>query len=419
MKQKLPHQVQHVHLESNPLFPDLNTENQGIYLVFWWREIPLGHGYLVANIKVSEMDYYKKLIHFIGPTLEYYDRIQGLGNDNNWEQLLLQKKFKEWELWMQNIFSPFTSRIIQKVVPISVVICTRNRAHDLHLCLNSLMNMNSQPEEIIIIDNAPNDESTKALVGGFEKVKYFKEPRAGLSFARNLGIKKCSNGIIAFTDDDVEVHKDWAFRIWETFHFNQNLFGITGLVLPKELDTPAQLIFEKSRTFNRGYMDLEFGAVFWNKTLSEGPPVWKIGAGANMAFKKEIFESVGDFDIKLGAGASGCSEDSEMWFRILNKGYEMAYCPRAIVFHKHRKTMEELKSQAFQYMKGHIVAALVQQQQNPKAGYKKYIYNTLPRYYLSKVFRKWKNINQILPDIWNEVSGIKAGLVFYYKNKSA
>ena len=418
MKKKLPHQVLHVYLESNPLFPVLNTENQGIYLVFWWREIPLGHGYLVANLKVSEMDYYKKLIHLIRPTLEYYAEIQGLGIDTNWEQLILQKKFKEWKAGMENIFTLYTSGIVPAVVPISVVICTRNRASDLNLCLNSILNMNSQPSEIIIIDNAPSDESTADLVRGFEKVKYFKEPRTGLSFARNLGIKKCSNAILAFTDDDVVVHKDWAYRIWKTFDSNQNLFGVTGLVLPKELDTPAQLIFEKSRTFNRGYVDLEFGAVYWKKTLSKGPPVWKIGAGANMAFKKEIFESVGDFDVKLGAGASGCSEDSEMWFRILNKGYELAYCPRAIVFHKHRKTMAELKSLAFQYMKGHIVAALVQQQQNPKAGYRKYIYITLPRYYLSKILRKWKNINQTLPDIWIEISGIKAGLVFYYKNKS-
>ncbi|MEX2511425.1 MAG: glycosyltransferase family A protein [Cyclobacteriaceae bacterium] len=415
MNEKYPYQVSHLSLENLTTPTLFDTENQGIYLIFWWKEIPLGHGIFDPNTRVSENDFNNKLIESIIPTLEFYFSKQNSLKNCNWELMILEGRIKDWEACMENLFSPWTTAAFPAQVPISVVICTRNRSNDLKRCLDSIMKMDSLPAEIIIIDNAPKDESTAELVKNFEKVKYFKEPRPGLSFARNRGVLESTHSIIAFTDDDVEVHKDWAFRVWETFGSNEKLFAITGLVLPKELKTSAQVVFEKSWTFNRGYKDKEYDATYWEKTLSIGPPVWKIGAGANMAFKKEIFESLGLFDVKLGAGASGCSEDSEMWYRILNHNYELAYCPRAVVLHKHRHKMNELKSQIFQYMKGHVVAALVQQGQNKKAGYTKYIYYKLPRYYLNKILHKSKNFGRNLKSVWNEINGIQAGISFYFK----
>jgi len=50
-------------------------------------------------------------------------------------------------------------------------------------------------------------------------------------------------------------------------------------------------------------------AAFFGPQVAYGVPVWAIGAGANMAFRREAFERVGVFDERLGAGATGCSED--------------------------------------------------------------------------------------------------------------
>jgi len=96
--------------------------------------------------------------------------------------------------------------------------------------------------------------------------------------------------------------------------------------------------------------------------LQPGPPlpVWRIGAGANMAFSRNVFSRIGLFDERLGAGASGCSEDSEFWYRMLAAGMAIAYQPRAVVWHSHRVDRDAFGSQMKQYMRGHVAALLVQ-----------------------------------------------------------
>ena len=79
-----------------------------------------------------------------------------------------------------------------------------------------------------------------------------------------------------------------------------------------------------------------------------------------MAFRREAFERVGLFDERLGAGAAGCSEDSELWYRLLAEGHQCRYAPTAVVFHYHRTHWEELRHQTYSYMRGHVAALFFQ-----------------------------------------------------------
>jgi GT2 family glycosyltransferase len=148
-----------------------------------------------------------------------------------------------------------------------------------------------------------------------------------------------------------------------------------------------------------------------------GPPVWRIGAGANMAFRKEVFDEVGLFDIRLGAGASGCSEDSEMWYRILLKGHEILYTPRTIVYHRHRQDFKALYKQMFSYMRGFAAAALIQQQQHEEAGYRKHIFRVMPRYYYFLLLRGFPLYRLRFRTVLSEIRGFTSGIIFYMKNK--
>lgn len=56
--------------------------------------------------------------------------------------------------------------------------------------------------------------------------------------------------------------------------------------------------------------------------------------GTNMSFKREVFETVGGFDPRLGPGASGFSEDTEFSMRVRNAGYKIGYTPDAVVYHE-------------------------------------------------------------------------------------
>jgi GT2 family glycosyltransferase len=96
------------------------------------------------------------------------------------------------------------------------------------------------------------------------------------------------------------------------------------------------------------------------RTRARGMPVWDIGAGANMAVRRRAFELVGPFDVRLGAGAAGCSEDTELWYRLLAEGWKCRYEPTAVVFHHHRSETTALEEQAFHYLRGHTAALWVQ-----------------------------------------------------------
>jgi GT2 family glycosyltransferase len=79
-----------------------------------------------------------------------------------------------------------------------------------------------------------------------------------------------------------------------------------------------------------------------------------------MAFRRNAIETVGPFDERLGAGAAGCSEDSEIWYRVLAAGLRCVYYPEAVVYHHHRHQEEQLRAQIRAYQRGHVAALFVQ-----------------------------------------------------------
>jgi glycosyltransferase involved in cell wall biosynthesis len=279
-----------------------------------------------------------------------------------------------------------------------------------------LSTLTCKASEVIVVDNCPDDSTSKDVVKQFKDYIYILEPRVGLDFARNTGIIHVNSPVLAFLDDDVVVHPLWIYNIWQTFN-DSSIAAMTGLIIATELKTEAQVIFEKHWSFNRGYINKIYDDNYFKSTFSIGPPVWKIGAGANMAFRTKVFDKVGLFDEILGPGAAGCNDDSEMWFRILANGFKIHYNPRAIVFHEHRSTIKELKSQIYYYMRGFVTAALLQQRQHQKIGYKKHIFLVKPIYYLKLIRRGFPNYDNRYSTLTVELKGMISGLFYYYRNK--
>jgi cellulose synthase/poly-beta-1,6-N-acetylglucosamine synthase-like glycosyltransferase len=209
----------------------------------------------------------------------------------------------------------------------SIVICTRERSESLRRCLESL---SSHAGEIIVVDNAPTTDATRLLVSEFPNVRYVMEPRGGLSHARNRGVRESEGAIIAFTDDDVTVSPSWVAELVRPFE-NPRVECTTGLVLPAELNTHAQALFENWQSLHRGYEQQMFDSAWLASSRGHMAPVWDIGAGANMAIRRSAFAQHGLFDTRLGAGASGCSEDSEFWDRVLAAGGSCVYTPSCII----------------------------------------------------------------------------------------
>ncbi|MBV6624303.1 MAG: glycosyltransferase [Rivularia sp. (in: Bacteria)] len=426
-----PWKILHINL-NNPLpnfsedFYDINIAGYSCF--FWLDNIALGN----HNISINELPI---------PT-ERLKSIVAMSITNTVGDKLLNSGFKPFlsEHFIRHLKNQVPDiKEIQKInsplsklnhinsqsqndeieqLTVSVIICTRNRPEQLKNCIKSLEKLSTLPDQIIVVDNQDqNDETFDIVKKSPLKIEYVREPRAGLSIARNTGIKQSVCDLIAFTDDDVETHPDWIFRLKKSFKSPQ-IMAVTGLMLPLELETESQLIFEQGHgNFSWGFRSRLFDSNFFEQTRRVGVPAWRIGAGANMIFRREIFSKVGNFNEGLGAGASGCSEDSEFWYRILADGWHCYYDPSVVVFHRHRSDIKSLNSQMYQYMRGHITALLVQFEQHWHWGNLYRILISIPKYYLALVikaiiWRKFPTYKTYLA----EVRGCMAGIGYYFIN---
>jgi O-antigen biosynthesis protein len=230
---------------------------------------------------------------------------------------------------------------------ITIAVCTRDRPEDLKLCLDSLLRQDHPRLDILVVDNAPTTDATESLIeDSYPEVRYVREPRPGLDWARNRAIAEAHGEIIAYTDDDVVADPGWAAALAAAFEDPQ-VMAVTGLVWPHELETEAQILFERYGGFSRG-----FRRRYWRMDRESGEGSFgyigagQYGTGANMAYRLSVFEHVGPFDRALDVGTvTNGGGDLEMFFRVLKEGYLLAYEPAAIIRHRHRRGYAQLRTQ--------------------------------------------------------------------------
>ena len=388
------------------------------YQVYWWKDLPLGHRWSRLRDHAGQTSHTIAPLIWaaIHPTLQFYcDQQQSM----SFEQLQ-----QHWRMGRWSSFSHAMDRLAKTTdfaqghaAEVSLVICTRNRTAALRHCLDSLSGLTVQPGEVLVVDNAPDDDQTGALVARYPGVRYILEKKKGLDHARNAGWRAATAPIVAYTDDDVRLHKNWMGQIVAAFDGPQ-VQAVTGLVLAETLQTESQINFEKYWSFNRGYQDLYYDGRYFKKHLHKGVPAWDIGAGANMAFRRSALQITGGFDGRLDVGAAGCSGDSEMWYRLMAEGWTIHYTPRAIAYHTHRQGKAAFKRQIYSYLRGAAASLLVQYQRTGHRGNLYHLYRTWPLYYLTSAALRLrhprsKRYNTLLV----EVSGYLSGIRYFYTHR--
>ena len=239
---------------------------------------------------------------------------------------------------------------------VSIIVPTCDREVELRRCLASLVRQRTRHSlDIIVVDNRPACGAAQVAVREFPSVRLLVEERPGLSYARNLGISRASGSVIVTTDDDVQAPDDWIEKLLEPFA-RPDVMAVTGHVLPTELETQAQCRFEAYGGLGKGFAAFEADPAWFNGRQT-AVPTWTLGATANAAFRASIFSNhrIGPMDEALGAGMpTGCSEDTYLFYRILEAGGTIVYHPSAYVWHRHRRSMKSLRSQIYAYSKGHV-----------------------------------------------------------------
>lgn len=405
-----------IHIELSADLPNLlPTDHYPVfYLVFWWHRIPLGDLQISAQqLPLCDRQLKQLAVQTIASAVAAYLQTGGLPAIPNFNEssdfdadAVLQQWEKPFLAWQQQ-------QMMAAAVTLSVVICTRDRPHYIQKCLKSLQHLSDPANEIIVVDNAPTSDATQQLVAQFPAVKYVLEPKAGLDFARNAGISHSSCELIAYTDDDVSLHPDWTLHLRQAFQ-SPNVMAVTGLVIAAEIDTQSQYIFERYWSFNRGYRRLLYDRHFFKKYSLIGAPAWRVGAGASMAFRRDVFEKIGDFDERLDVGAAGCSGDSEMWYRVLAAGFDCLYEPTVVAYHTHRSEMAALHHQLFHYMRGHVSELLIRFERYRHWGNLVRLV-LLPAYFLYLLLFGWRLGSYRYCTLFTEISGCLSGFKFFFK----
>lgn len=217
---------------------------------------------------------------------------------------------------------------------ISVLVCTYNRSRTLGETIQSIAAQTLDQSlgwEILIVDNNSNDD-TRQVVEDFQRwhpelIRYIFEPQQGLSYARNRGIREARGEILVFIDDDETAEANWVQNLTANLHSGEWAGAGGRVLLPLDFTLPNWLPPGNLRTsaplsvFDKGPEPAG---------LNEPP------FGANMAFRKEVFDRYGGFRTDLGRSGNNMisNEDTEFGRRLLAVGLRLRYEPSALTYHR-------------------------------------------------------------------------------------
>jgi glycosyltransferase involved in cell wall biosynthesis len=216
---------------------------------------------------------------------------------------------------------------------LSVIVCTHNRAHAIVPCLDSiaasLAHAAPVEEEIMVVDNASTD-NTSAIVREWAKscafpVQLLFEPKKGLSAARNCALRNARGEILAWTDDDCRMDKNYVVAL-----------------LKHDAEDGEELVFRGGRIELGDSTDLPLtiktgcAVVRFNRRLKQTENLGNCVFGCNMTMRRALIDRLGFFDERFGAGTSLCAaEETDYIYRAYHDGLTVEYVPDMVVFHHH------------------------------------------------------------------------------------
>ncbi len=220
---------------------------------------------------------------------------------------------------------------------VSVIVCTRDRPQQLLRCLGSIASAaDAHAEtavEIIILENlsqphlALDEGEVLRLARG--RGRFVKLMEAGLSRARNVGIRLARGRLLVFTDDDCIM--DVAFFTDLAQHavqYDGDLFigGRVKLADPDDLPFTVKDVAESQE---------------YNVSIHPGGFI----LGCNFVVSRHVVDNIGPFDTRFGAGAPfRAGEDTDYIIRAHLAGVRMRYVPDMCVLHQHgRKRLAEIE----------------------------------------------------------------------------
>ena len=181
--------------------------------------------------------------------------------------------------------------------PLTVVIPTFNRKHIVRDAIDSVLLQTVAPAQVIVIDDGSKDDTGQALRSYGDRISYVYQSNAGLSAARNHGIRLAAQPFVGFLDDDDVWHPRMVELQMECFRRQERL----GLLGAERFDWPCR----------------EFAPVSGDPVAKLRPVTWEqlvvrtLIQVSSVIVRREILDRVGGFDVAMKS-----SEDREWFLRV-------------------------------------------------------------------------------------------------------
>ncbi|MDY6901980.1 MAG: glycosyltransferase [Cyanobacteriota bacterium] len=220
---------------------------------------------------------------------------------------------------------------------VSVVVPIYNGTEDVPELINCLCAQTYPKDKVeyLLVDNNSNDGTSELLQLASEnspiKIRVLSENEIQSSYAaRNTGIREAVGEIIAFTDADCRPQPQWLDELVQPF-INHNIVIVAGEITALPAYSLLERYADKQETLSQKH-------TLANKFCAYGQT-------ANLAIRRLALEKAGLFRPYLTTGG-----DADICWRILQLEIgKLEFAPQAIVQHRHRNTLKELKSQWKRY----------------------------------------------------------------------
>lgn len=216
----------------------------------------------------------------------------------------------------------------------SVIFCTYNREKYIYNAMKSIAEQDFPytDYEIVLINNNSTD-STENICNRFRedypqvRFRYFIETNQGLSYARNRGVKESRGDILVFVDDDATVFESYLPSINIFFDAYPEVNACGGPIVPVyEVEKPKWLSH---------YTEQLLGGALYEGDKVKPFRNGKYPGGGNSAFRKEVFEKYGLFNVELGRKGTGLigAEEKDLYDRLIRGSEQFYYLPQMGIYH--------------------------------------------------------------------------------------
>ncbi len=228
--------------------------------------------------------------------------------------------------------APFSSEQRRSWPKVSVVVCAYNAADTLDECLTAIEGQTYPDYEIIVVNDGSRDR-TSEIAHAHRRVHVIETPNRGLSAARNVGLAAATGAIVAYTDADTRVDRDWLTFLVQPFLVSDVVGSGGPNVVPGDDPPMAQCIARAPGGPTHVLLD---------DRIAEHVP------GCNMAFRRDALLAIGGFNpIYLRAG-----DDVDVCWRLQARGWRIGFASSALVWHRHRASVKAYWRQQVGYGEG-------------------------------------------------------------------